>query len=293
MQTRSSTPKKGGTKHFEELPADGKPKRGSKAGASGGTKASPSPANAVPPSSTADFHWEFGGPIGGLGIMVGLPTVMYFLLFSCGSLKKEGASYCVSGPLALPELTELDIPPLHEWWSLEAAAVFLGWFAFQVALERLLPGDVAEGVKLKTGERLKYRLNGHLSFWISFVVLGYGRPTFDGEGGVTMGMFQLSWLYDHYLQLLTASVAFSFALSAYLYATSFGTGKLLAVRRPLSFLRLAALPPAPLPLARTLPPPPLARRSTPLNLPPPPGRRRVRQRALRLLHRPGAQPACQ
>jgi hypothetical protein len=222
VQTRSSTPKKGGTKRFEELPADGKPKRSSKA------VAAPSSSSA---STSSEVDYEFGGPMGGLGIMVGLPTVMYFLLFSCGSLEQGGASYCVAGPMALPELTDLPLPPLHEWWSFEATAVFLGWFAFQVALERLLPGEVAEGAKLKTGERLKYRLNGHLSFWISFVVLGFGMPTLTSDGGVTMGMFPLSWLYDNYLQLLTASVTFSFTLSTYLYATSFGAGKLLAVRR--------------------------------------------------------------
>ena len=211
VQTRSSTPKKGGA-NFEELPPT---KRKAK----------------TPVKKAEEGHdYEFGGPLGALGIMVGLPGVMYFLLFSCAGLEKGGENYCVAGPLSLPELLDLELPPLREWWSFEATGVFLAWFAFQVALERLLPGEVAEGVKLKNGERLKYRLNGHLSFWISFVVLGYGLPTLTEDGGVTMGMFPLSWLYDHYLQLLTASVAFSFALSAYLYATSFSGGKLLAVR---------------------------------------------------------------
>ena len=193
----------------------------------------------------------------------------YFLLFSCAGLEKGGKNYCVAGPQSLPELLDLQLPPLREWWSFEAIGVFLAWFAFQVALERLLPGEVVEGVELKNGERLKYRLNGHLSFWISFVVLGYGLPTLTEDGGVTMGMFPLSWLYDHYLQLLTASVAFSFVLSTYLYVTSFSSGKLLAVQRgcpPCRPRRLSAHPPP--------------------CCPPVVGRRCVGQCAIRLLHWP-------
>jgi hypothetical protein len=38
----------------------------------------------------------------------------------------------------------------------------------------------------------------------------------------------LTWLYDHYLQLATSAIAFSCLLSVYLYASSFGRGKLVA-----------------------------------------------------------------
>ncbi len=38
----------------------------------------------------------------------------------------------------------------------------------------------------------------------------------------------LGWLYDHYLELLTASVLFSTAQSVYLYASSFKKGALLS-----------------------------------------------------------------
>ena len=35
----------------------------------------------------------------------------------------------------------------------------------------------AEGVKLTDGSRLKYRLNGHLAFWVSLLVMGHGFPS--------------------------------------------------------------------------------------------------------------------
>ena len=31
-----------------------------------------------------EIHYEFGGPVGALGVMVGLPLVIYLLYFACG-----------------------------------------------------------------------------------------------------------------------------------------------------------------------------------------------------------------
>jgi hypothetical protein len=42
------------------------------------------------------------------------------------------------------------------------------------------------------------------------------------------GAFPLAWLYDQYLPLATAAIAFSAVLSLYLYATSFARNALLA-----------------------------------------------------------------
>ena len=42
----------------------------------------------------------------------------------------------------------------------------LCWFGWLVALERVLPGEVAKGIVLPDGKRLPYKLNGHLSFWV-------------------------------------------------------------------------------------------------------------------------------
>jgi len=41
-------------------------------------------------------------------------------------------------------------------------------------------------------------------------------------------IFRLSWIYDHFLPLLTAACAVTVLLSVYLYITSFGQSKLLA-----------------------------------------------------------------
>lgn len=58
------------------------------------------------------------------------------------------------------------------------------WILFQAVMEILLPGKVMEGVTLKNGNKLKYPMNGLLSFGLSHVVLyalcwyGYMEPQF-------------------------------------------------------------------------------------------------------------------
>ena len=60
--------------------------------------------------------------------------------------------------------TVLEMPKLPSSISMlvdmEATLIFLGWFIFQAVLAVLPIGRVVEGQPLKSGDRLKYRLNG-------------------------------------------------------------------------------------------------------------------------------------
>jgi hypothetical protein len=56
-------------------------------------------------------------------------------------------------------------------------------------------------------------------------VITYGAAVYLG---FVTRQLDLGWLYDNFLQLLTAAVIFSTALSAYLYASSFAKGALLS-----------------------------------------------------------------
>ena len=73
------------TKDSSKTPAKAKtPARTSPSPARSATKAAspaPAPTPAAPP---AKFHYEFGGPIGAVGVMLGLPIVIYGLFFACG-----------------------------------------------------------------------------------------------------------------------------------------------------------------------------------------------------------------
>lgn len=105
----------------------------------------------------------------------------------------------------------------------------LGWFGWQVLLWWLLPGEVAEGVPLRNGQRLKYTLNGHLAFWVSLLALLHGSITVKEDWSISsFGPFNLAVLYDEYLHLAAAAIVISFVLAIYLYVSSFKPGALLA-----------------------------------------------------------------
>jgi len=89
-----------------------------------------------------------------------------------------------------------------------AAAAFLGWFLFQVLLERFLPAKVVEGTPLPDGSRLAYRINGLLAMVVSLVTVGFGYA---------VGWLDLARLYDEFGALITISTFFAFALSGFLW----------------------------------------------------------------------------
>lgn len=41
------------------------------------------------------------------------------------------------------------------------------------------------------------------------------------------GLLNLGWIFDNFVPFITASIIFSYALAFYLYASSFGKGKML------------------------------------------------------------------
>jgi hypothetical protein len=43
------------------------------------------------------------------------------------------------------------------------------------------------------------------------------------------GVFDLGIVHDEFIQIISTAIVFSFALSVYLYATSFGEGKMLSI----------------------------------------------------------------
>jgi len=165
-------------------------------------------------TTITEDHFEFGGPIGAAFNIVALPVLIYGLYFLCGP-----AGYL---SISLSPF-QLQFPTIQVQWTdfiqFHAFAVYLGWFFFLAVLERILPAKTVQGTVLATGKRLSYKLNGFSSFIVSvaFCILGH-----------YFKLFKLSYIYDHHLALITASLVFCFFLSVYLYVTSFRTGALLA-----------------------------------------------------------------
>lgn len=164
-------------------------------------------------------EFEFGGPVGAYFTMVALPGVVFMIYYACGK------NFVMKG-LDLKALLSIPLPEPKDLVSSKALAVVTGWMGFQVLLERILPGQVVQGVDLaaaggKPGTSLGYRMNGHKAFWVSMGLAGALFSTSSGRDN-------LAWLYDNYAQVAGASMIVSAVLSVYLYASSFKSGALLA-----------------------------------------------------------------
>ena len=148
-------------------------------------------------------HYEFMGPPGALAIILGLPAVCYGLVFFCNEdacLRLDSLPSSFPGPPANMPL-----------FSVDACLVFLGWMAFCVAAHVALPGVVKQGTPLPDGSRLTYKLNGLAVLALTLAIAGVGVHT---------GTLDLSWVHANFLALLTAGVAFAFALSFALFFVS-------------------------------------------------------------------------
>jgi protein-S-isoprenylcysteine O-methyltransferase Ste14 len=81
----------------------------------------------------------------------------------------------------------------------------------------------------KTVKRLTYRINGHLAFWVTLLLLNVGWPTWKNIVTPTsasvvvlsFGKAPLTWLYDHYTLLAFVTIIYALGLSTYLYIKSY------------------------------------------------------------------------
>ena len=196
------------------------------------------------------FEYEFGGPVGALTTTISLPIVTLFLLHfaAAGGIDFQFLSSCSNvqdqvcparsnlqsflQPITCPNCpvtsNGVDWTPL--FYSFLAV---VSWFLFQVLLERYLPADLIPGTKLRDGSKLLYRINGHLAFWVTLLVVDVGWPHFTAcpfhGGKLQFGRAPLSLLYDYYVELATSAVIGTILLSFYMYSKSFTLGAILAL----------------------------------------------------------------
>lgn len=174
---------------------------------------------------------EFGGSIGAFAIIFLLPLVIYALYYLCN----KDVCYTFTLPWSYDWTGVLNKLPksFNDIYSSDALYMYLLWMGFHVVCEKILPGEVVEGVILENGRRLKYTMSGHLQFWLTIIVMGHGIPTFvstaDGVYNISrFNPFRLDRIYDNYIQLITVSIIGSAILSIYLYTSSFLPNRLLA-----------------------------------------------------------------
>ncbi|KAM9443689.1 delta(14)-sterol reductase LBR isoform 1-T2 [Clarias gariepinus] len=147
-------------------------------------------------SKTTDL--EFGGRIGVFFLLLLLPAVVLALLILCA--QKD------SSLLSFPHM----LPPLDSLWDWQVFGITLLWLLFQAVLSLLPIGKVANGMPLKNGKTLKYRINGFYALLVSVVAIG---------AGVYNGL-DLGYIHTHFLQFYTSALLVSFLLSIYLFVRS-------------------------------------------------------------------------
>lgn len=167
------------------------------------------------------FEYEFGGPIGAFFTVLILPfftlVLTHFASIGHVDLDVNNIYNTLTSQI-----------PLSVLWKCMAGC--LAWFLLQVFLCYTLPVELVEGALLpiKPKQRLVYRINGHLAFWVTFLLLFFVYPVFDEEGRLQFTQAPLHLLYDYYTPLALASIIWCAMLSVYLYVKSFGKGLILA-----------------------------------------------------------------
>lgn len=142
---------------------------------------------------------EFGGVPGNFLMITALPVITAYLYFA---VRFNGGAIA-PGPDADLELFWASLVPT---W--QAAALYLGWFALQGALQAWAPGKLVEGTELPGGGRLKYKMNGLFS--LSFTAALAAALHFSG-------VLRLTVLYDQFGALLSVMTIFAYGFSAFLY----------------------------------------------------------------------------
>ncbi|XP_035650013.1 delta(14)-sterol reductase LBR isoform X2 [Oncorhynchus keta] len=152
------------------------------------------PAVATAPITT---ELEFGGRLGVFCMTLLLPVTVLGLMVVCS---QEDASLMSSPPL----------PALDSLWDLQVFGMVVLWLLFQALLYVLPVGKVVEGMPLRNGERLKYRMNTLYAFVLTVATLG----------AAVHHKIDLSYIHSHFLQLAVSSLLCSVLLSVYLYVRS-------------------------------------------------------------------------
>ncbi|MFO0546855.1 MAG: hypothetical protein U0271_00640 [Polyangiaceae bacterium] len=148
----------------------------------------------------AKQEWHFGGPPGALAMMLLLPVLTVYLWISV---------HRYHGALVLPTLDVLRQAPVP---TARATILVLAFLALQIALQVVLPGRTAEGLPGHDKLKLKYKLNGFLSLWVTLAILG---------GLLTAKVFTASMVLDELGPMLAVSVVGAYLLGLFLYAYGF------------------------------------------------------------------------
>ncbi|KAE8149643.1 ergosterol biosynthesis ERG4/ERG24 [Aspergillus avenaceus] len=163
--------------------------------------------------------YEFGGPLGAFGIVFGLPTLIYSFTFLCNDV-----SGCPAPSLLSPTTLSLDQLKAEVGWPHEGFSAFfdtrvtlwvLSYYLLSLVLYVFLPGHEVEGTELACKGRLRYKFNAFPSAVLILSGLAAGTYLYGAEFVVW------TFIWDNYVQVITANLVICTAVAAFVYAKSF------------------------------------------------------------------------
>lgn len=166
-------------------------------------------------------RYEFGGPPGAAAIVFGLPTLMYFLYFTCNDVSGCPTPALLNpGSLTWDKLkTQIPWPQdgIRGFASWEATGWTVAYYLLSLVLYRVLPAQELYGTKLReSGRPLKYRFNSFHTTIVQLIACAIGTYLYGASFPVW------TFIADNYLQLLTANILLAFTIALFVYIRSFG-----------------------------------------------------------------------
>ncbi|ODV98066.1 hypothetical protein PACTADRAFT_37232 [Pachysolen tannophilus NRRL Y-2460] len=163
-------------------------------------------------SNKKQVEYEFGGPIGALGMMIGFPLLMYYMWLSAEFYNGKPAWPTDKESFSdfLNHLYQLflknGIPSFNSW------KIFITFIVCQLIFYIILPGIWTKGQPLThlQNKQLPYYCNAMWTFYTSFTIALIMHFT---------GFFKLYYILEHFGELMTIAIilGFIFSISLYLY----------------------------------------------------------------------------
>ena len=162
-------------------------------------------------------HFEFGGSLGSLALMIGFPLLMYYMWI--------GATY-YDGKLPLPlnnqSLADFGKHMLHLVYTgafphLRAWRIYWVYYIFEAACYLYMPGFTCYSKPLphEGGKKLRYYCSAFSSFYFTIFVMAVLHDT---------GLFPIYTFLDEFGPLMSVSIISGFLASFYAYFSAFARG---------------------------------------------------------------------
>ncbi|TGO48841.1 hypothetical protein BCON_0228g00130 [Botryotinia convoluta] len=162
-------------------------------------------------------HFEFGGSLGVLALMIGFPSLMYYMWI--------GATY-YDGKFPLPTegqcLTDFAKHLLYLVYTgafphFRAWCIYWAYYIFEVACYLFMPGFTCFGKPLlhEGGKQLKYYCSAYTSFYLTILVMTLLHAT---------GIFSINTILDEFGPILSVAIISGYLMSFYAYFSAFARG---------------------------------------------------------------------